>query len=83
MPHFFKIHILLIIVLTGTLLSTAALATEAEPVLVEAEEPVVIDLLVEGLELYRMQQFEAALPMLLSTLDIEADPTRLHQAHLM
>lgn len=47
-----------------------------------AEPPVAIDLLSEGLELYRAGQYEAALPMLQSTLDVESDPTRLYQAHL-
>ena len=80
MRQSFKIYFLVMIVLVTTLLSAAAWATEPEPT--AASEPVVIDLLIEGLELYRQQQFEAALPMLLSTLDIESDPTRLHQAHM-
>ncbi len=55
-----------------------AVDEEATPV----EEPAAIDLLVEGLELFRAQQYEAALPMLLSTLDVESDPKRLQQANL-
>ncbi len=67
------------VVLLFVLLPAPVLAADED---VAVNEPAEIDLLEEGLALYRAQQFDAALPMLLSTLDVESDLTRLHQAHL-
>ncbi|NIQ97575.1 MAG: tetratricopeptide repeat protein, partial [Desulfuromonadales bacterium] len=59
-----------------------AFAVAADHEAAPGEEPAAIDLLVEGLELFRAEQYEAALPMLLSTLDVESDPKRLQQVNL-
>ena len=75
-----SIRILWIALWLAMLLPAVAVAVEHEAA--SPEEHAAIDLLVEGLELFRAQQYEAALPMLLSTLDVESDPQRLQQANL-
>ena len=70
----------LLLILLFVLSSGSVLADES--VETSAAEPIPIDLLVEGLELYQAGQYEAALPMLQSTLDVESDPNRLYQARM-
>lgn len=45
-------------------------------------DPAVIDFLAEGLDLYRAKQYEAALPLLLSGLEVENEPARLARARI-
>jgi len=69
---------IVVAVLIGVMQPAVGLAAD-EP---GTRAPLTIDLLTEGLALYRAEQHEAALPMLLSGLDGESDPVRLKQAHL-